>query len=135
MTQDFFSGTWKLNPAKSAFDPNHRPTEGVLRFERNPEGYLMTAEGVKENGERCVERPQTLILDGQERPIPDVPGAVAVAIAPDPRTIRVSGRMGETTLGEGSYVVSPDGTTLSATMAGTDAQQRRFQTTTVWDKL
>ncbi len=47
--EDPFSGTWKLNPAKSNFDPNHRPIEGTLHFERDAQGcYHMRAEGAKE---------------------------------------------------------------------------------------
>jgi hypothetical protein len=134
MTQDLFSGTWILNPAKSAFDPNHRPTQATMRFERNPEGYRMTASGTKEDGQHVEERPQTIVLDGKEHEIPGVPNAVAIAHSPDPHTIRAMGKSGNTVLGEGSYVVSADGKTLTATTAGTDAQQRRFQTVTVWER-
>lgn len=134
MTHDLFSGTWKLNPAKSAFDPNHRPTQGTMRFVRDADGYQMTAEGVKEGGEKVAEHPQKLILDGKEHAVPGVPGAMAAASSPDPHTIRACAKMGETILGDGSYVVSADGATLTATMSGIDAQQRHFQTTTVWDR-
>ena len=36
--QDPFVGTWKLNPAKSQFDPNHHPLEGTMTFESSPTG-------------------------------------------------------------------------------------------------
>jgi hypothetical protein len=134
MTQDLFSGTWTLNPSKSAFDPNHRPTQGTMRFEKNAGGYLMTASGTKEDGQHVEERPQTILLDGKEHEIPGVPNAVAIAYSPDPHTIRATAKSGDTLLGEGSYVVSPDGETLTATVAGIDAQQRKFQTVTVWDR-
>ena len=54
-----FVGTWKLNPARSAFDPNHRPTEGTMRLRREDDGtYLLEAEGRNEKGDPCAERPQ-----------------------------------------------------------------------------
>lgn len=130
---DLFTGTWKLNPQKSNFDTNHRPSEGTMRFERNAEGYVMRAEGICE-GNRVEEQPQKFILDGVERPIPGAPGVTAVSTSPDEYTIRASARMGDRVVGEGSYVVSPDGATLTATVRGVDAQQRSFQTTVVWDR-
>ena len=48
---DAFVGAWKLVPAKSAFDANHRPSEATMVFELESEGHdVMRAEGV--NGER-----------------------------------------------------------------------------------
>src|SRR5215472_9517898 len=47
--QDALIGTWKLNPDKSEFDPNHRPLAGTMVLEMTPEGhYALTAEGVTE---------------------------------------------------------------------------------------
>ncbi len=31
--QDPLSGTWKLNPGGSDFDPNHRPSAGTMVLE------------------------------------------------------------------------------------------------------
>ncbi len=35
---DPFIGTWKLNPGKSQFDPNHRPSEATMRWELDADG-------------------------------------------------------------------------------------------------
>lgn len=131
--QDPFSGTWKMNPQKSNFDPNHRPSEATMRFERESEGYFMRAEGVCD-GKHVEEQPQRFILDGREHPVPGVLDVTAVSTRPDPNTIRAAARSGDRTVGEGSYVVSADGATLTATVRGIDAQQRPFQTTVVWDR-
>jgi hypothetical protein len=37
-------------------------------------------------------------------------------------------------VGEGSYEVSPDGTTLTATVSGTDASGGRFEQVIVFDR-
>ena len=51
-------GTWKLNPQRSEFDPNHRPSAATMTFNLTPEGdYLLSAEGLNEKGEKCSERP------------------------------------------------------------------------------
>jgi hypothetical protein len=135
--QDPFVGTWKLNPARSQFDPNHRPSEGTMLWELDAAGfYVMRAEGVNAKGEKVSERPQTMIPDGRPHPIPDFPGLTTVTSRPDPRTIRAEARREDGSIaGEGTYVVSGDGASLTATAAGFDTQLRRFETRTVWDRL
>ena len=90
---DPFIGTWKLNPGKSQFDPNHRPSEGTMRWELDADGtYVMKAEGLNGKGERVVERPQRLIPDGQPYPVPDFPGLHAVTSRPQPNAIHAEVR-------------------------------------------
>jgi hypothetical protein len=134
---DPFIGTWKLNPARSAFDPNHRPTEGTMRLKREDNGaYLLEAEGRNEKGEPCTERPQRLLPDGRPYPVPDFPGLNALTSRPHPSVLhaRVTREDGSVA-GEGTYEVAPDGQTLTATTAGFDTQLRRFETKTVWDRV
>jgi|SRR5687768_12380194 hypothetical protein len=131
--KDLFSGTWKLVPSESQFDANHQPTEATMRFERDASGYRMTAEGMCE-GKKVAEQPQVLVLDGEEHSVPNAPAVRVVASCPDDRTITVVARDGERVVGRGSYQVSEDGTILTASTAGTDAQQRQFTMTTVWQR-
>ena len=133
---DPFVGTWKLNPGKSLFDPNHRPTEATMQWQLQPDGtYLMTATGTSAKGERVSERPQHLIPDGRPYPVPDFPGLVAITTRPAPNTLRGEAKREDGTVaGEGTYVVSADGRSLTATTAGFDTQLRRFETQTVWDR-
>src|SRR5262245_56026447 len=50
--QDPFVGMWKLNPARSQFDPNHRPGAATMRWRIEPDGgYLLLAEGTDERGQ------------------------------------------------------------------------------------
>jgi hypothetical protein len=133
---DLFVGTWTLNCEKSTFDPNHRPTEATMRWERVPEGaYLMNAEGRNAKGEKVAERPQRLIPDGRPYPVPDFPGLNAVTSRPHPNTIRAEVRREDGTIaGEGTYTVAEDGQSLTATTAGFDTQFRRFEMRTFWDR-
>ena len=135
--RDPFVGTWKLNPGRSKFDPNHRPTEATMAWELRADGsYQMRASGVSEKGEPVTERPQTLIPDGRPYPVPDFPGLSAITTRPDPHTIRATCKREDGTLaGEGTYAVSSDGASLSATTAGYDTQLRRFETRTEWDRI
>jgi serine/threonine protein kinase len=134
--QDPFVGTWRLDPEKSQFDPNHRPTAGTMVFELNAEGhYLMKAEGINAKGEKCTERPQRFIPDGKVYPIPDFPGLSAVATRPNPQTLHGEARREDGSIvGGGTLVVSADGNLLTATNFGFDSQLREFKTQTVWDR-
>jgi len=131
--EDPFSGLWRMSPQKSNFDPNHRPSEGTMRFEREHEGYVMRAEGISD-GKHVEEQPHRFIFDGKEHPVPGAPDTVAMSTRADPNTIHVTARKGNQIIGEGTYVVSADGSTLITTVKGIDAQQRSFQSTVVWDR-
>jgi len=131
--EDLFGGSWKLNPKKSHFDPKHRVSAGTMRWDRTAGGYLMKAEGTH-NGQVVEETPATFVLDGKEHAVPGQPSITAVASSPTPNVIQVEAKNAGRVVGKGSYVVSEDGTTLTATMAGTDAQQRTFETVVVWDR-
>jgi hypothetical protein len=135
--QDPFTGTWELNTAKSEFDANHQPKAGTMVFELDAQGhYLMTAKGRNTKGEEVAERPMRFIPDGQEHPIPDFPGLKAVANRPDQNTITGEARREDgSVVGGGTYVVSADGTSLTATNFGWDAQLRQFKQMTVWDRV
>lgn len=134
---DPFIGTWKLDPGGSRFDPNHQPAEATMRFELDAEGaYVMTADGRNERGEPCAEKPQRFVPDGRAYPVPGFPGLVAITTRLDGGTLHGQVRREDGTVaGEGTYGVSPDGTTLTATAAGFDTQLRRFETTTVWTRV
>ena len=124
MTADLFEGTWNGNKEKSQWNPDTSPSQVCLRFEATETGYLMFTYGVKD-GQAVAERPMSLTADGKRRPLVDLqgrpipgvpPGAVAFGNRPDPYTlegrVEVDGKM----LGGGSYHVSEDGKTLTATM-------------------
>lgn len=132
--RDPFVGLWRLVPDDSIFDPNHSPREAKMRWLLDGDGiYVMQAEGVSAKGERVAERPQRFVADGKPHPVPDFPGLVAITSKPDAHTIRAEVRREDGTIaGEGTYTVSSDGRSLTATAAGFDSQLRRFETRTAW---
>jgi hypothetical protein len=74
--------------------------------------YLLKAEGRNAKGEKVAERPTRFILDGKEHPVSDFPGlsTVATRTAPKVEARRDDGSVA----GGGTYVVSADGTLLTA---------------------
>jgi hypothetical protein len=129
-------GTWVLNPSRSQFDANHRPQAGTLVIERDDQGrYLITAEGIGEKGQQVTEKPQTLVPDGEPRPLPDFPGLAVTSTRPDERTLHTDVRREDGSIaGQGTYAVSEDAQSLMATTAGFDSQLRRFEQRTSWDR-
>lgn len=136
MTNDPFVGTWALNPARSEFDPNHRPREATMTFEiEDGSCYLMQAAGRNERGEMCAERAQRFIADGKAYPVPDMKGLTSVATRTSPVRIDTDVRREDGTLaGQSTLEVSEDRTSLMATNAGFDSQLRQYRQFTVWER-
>jgi hypothetical protein len=133
---DPFVGTWTLNPTQTAFDAHHKPAAGTMTWELDADGtYLLLAEGVDGNGERCREKPQRLRPDGVAYPIEGLPGLTSVTTRPNPNTIRAEATREDGSLaGEGTYMVAADGRTMIASTNGFDSQLRPFTMKTVWDR-
>ena len=135
--QDPFVGTWKLSPAKSQFDPNHRPTDATMHWHMESDGsYLMLAEGTDEHGQRHSEKPQRLFPDGRPYPIEAMPGLTCVTSRVNENTVLASVKREDGSIaGEGRYSIADDGRSMTATTSGFDTQLRRFEMQTVWDRV
>jgi hypothetical protein len=142
MTDDLFEGTWKANNDKSTWDANYTPEQACLRFEPTDEGYLLVAYGIKD-GQAVAERPTPIITDGRRRPIVDlngrpmagVPsGAMSFGNQPDPHTIEAGAEADGKVLGKGTYKVSEDGRTLTATTEGLGLKGP-FKTVAVFERV
>jgi hypothetical protein len=129
-------GTWVLNPSRSEFDANHRPRAATMVIERDAQGhYQITASGTSEKGQPVAERPQTWVPDGQPRPLPGLPGLTATCERSGARTLQTAVKREDGSLaGQAVFAVSEDGTLLTATNSGFDAQLRPFQQQTVWER-
>jgi hypothetical protein len=126
-----------MNVEKCKFDANHRPRAGTLTFTLDDQGtYLMTAEGLNEKGEKVVEKPAKFVADGKPHPLPELPGLTVVTTRPHPNTLHTEAKREDGSLvGGGTYAVSEDGGTLTATNFGYDSQLRKFKQSTVWDRV
>jgi hypothetical protein len=133
---DPFVGTWTLNPARSRFDPNHKPSQATMRWELDAGGgYVMLASGIDAKGRPCEEKPQRLRPDGMAYPVDGLAGLTSVTTRPSRNTIRAEVRREDGSLaGEGAYVVDDDGRAMTATTTGFDSQLRPFTQLTVWDR-
>jgi hypothetical protein len=129
MTDDVFEGTWTATTSEdSQWDVrgNPKPQQACLRFEATETGYLMVAYGIVD-GKAVAERPQAISTDGRRRPLLDLgsrpipgvpPGAVAFGSRPDSQTLEIGAEVDGKVLSAGTYKVSLDGKTLTATNEG-----------------
>lgn len=128
-------GTWKANIEKSKRHQNHQFHSAELTFDVAGERVTLTQSGVNMSGKR---ESSTLEFhtDGVDREVsPQAPGVVVAATWLTPRTLETVGRKDDKVLGRGSYEVSEDGATLTATVSGVDGSGAEFSQVIVFDRL
>jgi hypothetical protein len=119
---DAVIGTWKLNVAKSKYDPGPAPRGSTLTFEVAGDGIKTTAKGQDAAG-NPTSTGYTAKYDGKDYP-------VALLGTADFDTLSL--KRIDAFKAEG--VVSPDGKTLTLTVDGTDAKGRKVHNVIVYDK-
>ena len=128
MTDDVFEGTWTSTNEDSLWDVggNPKPQQACVRFEATETGYLMFAYGIVD-GKAVAERPQMISTDGRRRPLLDLngrpiagvaPGAVTFGSRPDSQTLEIGAEVDGNAFSAGTFKVSADGKTLTATHEG-----------------
>jgi hypothetical protein len=127
------SGTWVANLEKSQRDPNHQFHGATMEFVVDGETVTLTYGGVNAGGQ---PESSTIVLqaDGREHAVPGQAGISVVTRWTTPRLLHTVAKSGGTRVGEQSYEVSPDGTTLTARVSGIDSSGRRFEQVIVFDR-
>ena len=126
---DLFVGAWKLNVAKSRYNPGPLPKSSSNTYEPVPGGGLkikvstITAPGTPRSFER-IER-----YDGKPYPVHGEPGgADAVSTKRvDPYTIEVVSYYQGKVMSRLTRKISKDGKTMTSTSQGTNPQGQPFE--------
>ncbi len=114
------AGTSIANLEKSQRHANHQFKSATMRFEVEGETVLLTQGGVNMSGKQ-ESSTLTLRADGQEHPVsPEAPGVVVVTNWIGPNVLETVGKKDDKVLGRGTYEVSADRRTLTATVGGVD---------------
>jgi hypothetical protein len=128
------TGHWKINLAKSTFDPGPAPKSDVRTYEVTADGTKATVEQTPASGSPATIT-YTAKLDGKDYPISGSPTFDTIAIK------RIDGHITQVTLKKGGKlaqtvraVVSNDGKTMTNTVNGTDANGRKVHDVVVFDK-
>ena len=126
-------GTWTANLSKSRRHANHQFESATLRFEMSGNAVQVTHSGVNAKGEQ-ESGTTTFHPDGKEYPVAQAPGVVAVAEWVGTRILETTAKKDGKVVGHGTYEISDDGQTLTATVAGIDASGKDFEQIIVWDR-
>lgn len=138
---DMFSGTWRMNVAKSKFSPGPAPRSGTTILSSVDGGLKFIVDGVNAEGKKTHSEytfqfdgrdyPQKPMLDGK----PDPTGADMIsAKRVDDYTYETTAKLKGKVLGVTRTVVSRDGKTRTNTVTGTNAQGQTVSNTVVYEK-
>jgi hypothetical protein len=128
------SGTWKLNLAKSKYDPGPAPQSNTMKIEASGDGEKATTEGVNAAG-APTKTEYTAQYDGKDYPMTGSQNADMVSLKRiDARTMERTDKKGEKVVVTSTRVISEDGKTMTVTTTGTNAQGQAMNNVTVWEK-
>jgi hypothetical protein len=138
---DMFSGTWKVNLAKSKYSPGPPPKSNTQIISAVDGGFKLVANGENAEGKK-THNEYTVKFDGKDNPEhpmvdgkPNTNGADMISVKKiDDYTYETVAKQKGKVLVTTKNVVSKDGKTRTATATGTDAQGRAVNNTIVWEK-
>jgi hypothetical protein len=138
---DMFSGTWKINVAKSKFSPGPAPKSGTQSIKATADGMQVVTDGVNSEGKKThneysvkfdgKDYPEKPMVDG--KPNPDAPDAISAKKIDDYSYETTTKKKGSV-LTVTKVVVSKDGKTLTATVTGKNTQGQAVNNTIVAEK-
>jgi hypothetical protein len=127
-------GTWKVNLAKSTYDPGPAPKNDYRKYEATADGTKATVETMSATGS-SIKGGYTARIDGKDYPTNANPNWDTVALKRiDSHTIEITLKKAGKVVQTIRSVVSNDGKTMTSTANGTDSSGRPVHNVTVWDK-
>ncbi len=131
---DPFVGTWKLNFAKSKYDPGPPPKSQVIKFKSQGDGIKSVTEMVYANGNK-YSATYTAYHDGKDYSFIGLPDYDSTALKRiNANAVDFVNKKGGKVVRTGRREVSKDGKDLTITSTGTNAKGQAFKTVAVYDK-
>jgi hypothetical protein len=127
-------GKWKLNLAKSTYNPGPAPRSQTLNFEGTGQELKDIVDGIDAQG-KPITGVYIHIYDGKFYPTTGAPGVDSTAYTRvDPNVVKFTRMNAGKVIQTGFHVVSSDGKTLTVITTGTDANGREINTFAVFEK-
>ena len=127
-------GTWKLNLAKSKYNPGPAPKSQTLTIESSGESEKVTSEITGADGARTVIV-YTAAYDSKDYPVTGSNVADTVSLKRiDARTSERTDKKGGKVVQTFRRVVSSDGKTMTVTIKGTNDKGQAMNNVVVFDK-
>jgi hypothetical protein len=127
-----FNGTWIANISKSQRHANHQFHSAKLHFEVSDDNVSLRHEGINAEG-KYESGTTTLSADGKEHDSSEAPGIKILTQFVGDHLIDSKAFKDGQLVGHGTYEVSKDGSTLTATVYGTDASGKPFEQIIIFD--
>ena len=121
-----FLGSWKADLERSQRDPNHQFSSLVIKFEFAEDTVLLTYSGVNMAG-KPEGATRKFFPDGKVRSITEAPAYTQTDTWRGSRVLESVSLKDGKTVGQSTYEISGDGTTLTAKVKGIDASGRHFE--------
>jgi hypothetical protein len=132
--EDPNSGTWKMNPAKSKYDPGPAPTSSTTTIESDENKYKVDSHTVNADGTE-THISFDAKTDGKDYPLSGVSSADMISVKRrDAKTIETTWKKDGKTVMKTHAVVSSDGKTRTVTFDGTDPQGHKVHNVVVFEK-
>jgi hypothetical protein len=134
LAADPFLGTWKMNPAKSKYNPGPAPKSATMAYTQDGDWIVGKSDTVGADG-RATTATNRYKRDGKEYPYKSATGdsgTIAVK-AIDANTAQATIKAGKSTLTIRT-TISNDGKSFTRTTKGTDAEGRQIDNVAVYEK-
>lgn len=127
-------GTWKLNVARSTFSPGPPLKGQTAKIEGVDGGLKVVVDRVESDGKR-THFEWTAKFDGKDYPVKGDPARDAVSVGKiDDYTIEITNKKAGKAYSTIRAVYARDGKSRTETTTGTDAQGRKINNVTAWDR-
>ena len=129
-----FLGTWVLNITKSKYTPGPPPKDQTVVNEVAGQGMKTTAKGADAAG-KPTTTVFTATFDGKDFPVTGNPDYDTQSYKRvDANTFELTRKKAGKVVQTGTNVVSKDGKTRTVTVTGMDAQGRKINNVSVYEK-
>jgi len=127
-------GTWKLNLAKSKYNPGPPPKSQTLTYEAVGQGVKVTNKIMGAEG-KPIDIQFTANYDGKDYPVTGNPDWDTIAFKRiDAYKVEVTRKKAGKVVSTNTRVVSNDGKTMTITEKGVNAKGENFSNTLVFEK-
>lgn len=131
---DAIIGTWKLNVAKSKYDPGPAPKSGTVKYEASAGGIKRTGETIEADGKKTSFE-YTAKFDGKDYPVTGSALFDSIAVKSiNDHTAEATLKKGGKAVRSAKREISHDGKVMTIIMTGTNEKGEKIHNKAVYDK-
>ena len=127
-------GDWKLNLAKSKYNPGPPPRSSALNVHAAGDGLMAMFDNL--NAQGTPAHPMFMVVcNGQPQPVTGAANVETMSCRrPNPYSQEFTNMKGGNVTSSGTIVISPDGRTMTVANKGMNANGQAFDNLSVYDR-